>query len=123
MKTEILTGNKLIAEFMGMGYTPGYYNLMSPYYGFTMVNRTRTSCNADELQFHISWDWLMPVVEKIINDQSSECQFTGEGYLPKITFSMLNDSKHSFSGESETNLIEATWIGVVDFIKWYNLNK
>lgn len=53
--------NKLIAEFMGMQHTDiGWYDNEET---LQLQNNT-----FDELQFHKSWDWLMPVIEKIEND-------------------------------------------------------
>jgi len=51
--------NKLIAEFMGMKLGDDktmYYDDAENLHPPTPV---------DELKFHTSWDWLMPVVEKI----------------------------------------------------------
>ncbi len=49
--------NKLIAEFMGIpNYKQGRY-LMFEY----ADNNHRTE---QDLAYHISWDWLIPVVEK-----------------------------------------------------------
>mgnify|MGYP003651644398 FL=1 len=51
--------NKLIAEFMG-GYTPyeRFGNSTEYYYngGYVYLN---------DMHFHTSWDWLMPVLKKI----------------------------------------------------------
>ena len=47
--------NKVIAEFMGIVY-PKLDNVI-------VIDNVVTK--EDELQYHSSWDWLMPVVEKI----------------------------------------------------------
>jgi hypothetical protein len=53
--------NKLIAEFMGMQHTDiGWYDNEET---LQLQNNT-----FDELKYHTSWDWLMPVVEKIEED-------------------------------------------------------
>ncbi len=57
--------NKLIAEFMGFTQEKniGWYDndmLMSQ----NVYDSQDGNC-FDELLFHTSWDWLMPVVEKI----------------------------------------------------------
>jgi hypothetical protein len=60
---ENLANNKLIAEFMGFKkdaedlYLIDDYNLRSE----NQFQATYVS----EMEFHTSWDWLMPVVEKI----------------------------------------------------------
>jgi len=51
--------NKQIAEFMG------YEVLYRPNSnGFIELSETEL-CDVDDLQYHTSWDWLMPVVYKI----------------------------------------------------------
>ena len=80
--------NKLIAEFMD------YENVyeMFPFDG--------------ELQYHASWDWLMPVVQKI-----------GDEYL-NTPF----DETYSHLTEQYENIwtIEDTYKAVVEFIKNQN---
>ena len=49
--------NKLIAEFMGLEFSKGEY--------YRPLYNSGDWIPQDELQYHISWDWLMPVVEKI----------------------------------------------------------
>ena len=51
---ELIENNKLIAEFMG--YTPNEYGVYQTPHG---------KYHLDHFSFHSSWDWLMPVVEKI----------------------------------------------------------
>jgi hypothetical protein len=59
----IAEGNRLIAEFMGWG-GDGYYT--TPFDNAGLCNGEPTHiCNTENLKFHSSWDWLMPVVEKI----------------------------------------------------------
>lgn len=84
--------NKLIAEFMG--YTGGsdFQYLTHP--------ETLLDTNVDELLYHTSWDWLMPVVRKI----EMEC----EGVPPQL----LDCSLYSEIGE--------VYQAVVEFIKEYN---
>lgn len=55
--------NKLIALFMGLEEdgVDGYLVDMNKDYGYQIVHE---SC----FLYHSSWDWLMPVVEKIEND-------------------------------------------------------
>lgn len=50
-----MNNNKLIAEFMGV-FHQGI---------FPPVTIGEQMYTLDELQYHTSWDWLMPVVERI----------------------------------------------------------
>ena len=88
--------NKLIAEFMGLPLVPCsigtengivYEGYQHPKGGMPFT--------ADGLQYKYSWDWLMPVVEKIYQ----------------------LDSNADFFGSIN---IEATYKEVVEFIKQYN---
>lgn len=66
-------------------------------------------------KFHSSWDWLMPVVEKIAK----------VGYSPFILSDKTAyiEGKHLSIHTGDSSL-EATYKAVVEFIKWYNtLNK
>ena len=50
--------NKLIAEFMGAFFDDNGMTRICGQYGLERVNDL-------SLKYHTSWDWLMPVVEKI----------------------------------------------------------
>ncbi len=51
----MMNNNKLIAEFMGIVY-PKLDNV---------IVIDNVVIKEDDLQYHTSWDWLMPVVERI----------------------------------------------------------
>ena len=61
--------------------------------------------NQNKLEYHNSWDWLMPVVSKI----SSMCDEPYE----------LDNMKHALL----TGDIESVYYDVVEFIKQYNKTK
>ena len=99
--------NKLIAEFMGFTQEKniGWYDndmLMSQ----NVYDTNNGNC-FDELLFDQSWDWLMPVVVKLFDDEYNE--FDGVGDL---SF-RLNDTL------LETNL-DSLYSIVVEFIKNQN---
>ena len=59
--------NKLIAEFMGWGVNDGYLfppndECMHGIDGWT----------AEDIPYHTSWDWLMPVVDKCYQEHMSK---------------------------------------------------
>ena len=93
MKASIKENTELIAEFMGIVYNKDedrYYN-------------NGHKIQSTLLNFYRSWDWLMPVVEKIKKVN---------GYYPKE----LNNVS-LFSEKREVCK------AVAEFIKQYNKNK
>ena len=108
------TDNELIAEFMGAVYMDvtdhhgnAYKNVPIPP---NKIIIEETCCRYSlDFEYHSSWDWLMPVVEKIkqlYND--SEDIFKEEWYTKSI-FQM-----------GIMMPIKAVYEAVVEFIKWYN---
>jgi hypothetical protein len=123
--------NELIAEFMG------WEHCNSP----SCIENNNLcwskDCHSgyvskDKLKFETSWDWLMPVVEKI-EQTRVEIDKNGLGY-EFMTFIQANEcliESHtrptgrefiSFRNSSLTK-IESTYRAVVEFIKWYNTQK
>jgi len=101
---EIIEGNKLIAEFMGevVHINPnGIY-----YVDYTTDDEYNDTLTLEEwAKYHTSWDWLIPVVEKI--RKVSPIITRGWRVLDSIdNFDTILTFKHS-----------------VEFIKWYNENK
>ena len=88
--------NKLIAEFMGINV--GEYT--------SYPEESPTQYAVVDLQYHTSWDWLMPVVEKVF---------------------VLSEDEEAWRMDIESGLttlnIDETYRAVVEFIKWYNKNK
>lgn len=83
-----MNNNKLIAEFMG------YPNVAN--------DEDKKDYLEDCVQYHSSWDWLMPVVEKI--SHRIEEPFD----LDNLKYAFLNDN------------IEVVYDEVVELIKEYN---
>jgi hypothetical protein len=101
---SISENNKLIAEFMGVKAISRASN--------TMYYEGNESLGI-ELMYHKSWDWLMPVVEKIkCTDLSEEMVMDGVDELIDIIDSALCDTS-----------IRGTYDAVVEFITRYNENK
>jgi hypothetical protein len=114
------TDNGLIAEFMGGRYdamSNSWTGLPEKYHAGHMITWAYSPA---DLMYSSSWDWLMPVVEKI---ESLTLPVTGyRMVIVKIddcTCSMQGNRYNytRFSGESK---IEAVYKAVVKFIKWYN---
>ena len=60
--------------------------------------------NPEKLNFHTSWDWLMPVVSKITRDE----------------ILIGNEYRESIMDTAPYGLIEDTYKAVVQFIEYYN---
>lgn len=97
---ETIKGNVLIAEFEGRMF---YGKYLISCYGEATLN------HYPEMKYHSSWDWLMPVVDKINKT------------VVKINEEENGIDRYSSIIESfDTVDINRTWLAVVDFIKWYN---
>lgn len=106
-----ISDNELIAKFAGLsecGHTLngewikiGWYDARTNLPDNERFNYGR-SLHVRELQYHKSWDWLMPVVERITKTKPMN-----QGWY---------DTRYSLL---EGN-IEIVYGRVVDFIKWYN---
>lgn len=93
-----MNDNKLIAEFMGM--TPHEHDSGCM---IQMTHQGNEAVPVSSMQYHSSWDWLMPVVNKI------------EDYLAD------NVGKVGYFDEClSSNDLEVRHQAVVEFIKTYN---
>lgn len=121
MKNEdILDGNKLICEFMiesdsHLFTSPNYEKLGRHWISQKFQGIENPDGNdllySAEMKFHSSWDWLIPIIDKITSmDKYSK-------YI-EYTSSMVYDGGIFLN----TKFIENTFNDVVAYIKWYNLN-
>jgi len=107
--TEIIEGNKLIAKFMGKDDKHRFL--------FDHLNT--------KALYHISWDWLMPVVEKIEGLYDGEYFFDICGRRSTISV-MVNHNIHDsativeFHSRNSSSKMEAIWLSIVEFIKKHN---
>jgi len=110
-KPKNLDGNKLIADFDG---------LLQDSYGKYFKYGIFKAYNESEFKYHESYEWLMPVVERIkelkhpVNFYQSLIQNTVEIY------SMVD--RHYIVRVSDTieKPITILWLAVVEFIEWFN---
>lgn len=111
--------NLIIASFMG---------LWESEVGFLYSTQFERGFRPTELLYDSSWDWLMPVVEKISqtvieghepfnSDQFVRVEIIPNGY---VQISNLRDTPIFSNVSSSGSLITAVWIAVVRFIIWYN---
>lgn len=111
--------NKLIAEFMGGTESKdGVFSVCGKF----GIERILTM----NLEYHTSWDWLMPVVEKIENleyiDRMGRFHFNAINFEENYTCVVTDKEEYFTQVEGETK-IDATYLSVVEFIKWYNEQK
>jgi hypothetical protein len=122
-----MKNNKLMADFMG--WKIDYEN---PNIDTTMKH-------------HESWDWLMPVVEKIEDLDLSEWMYKWEDLEDGIQYNfegisveiernrcwiyvnlaldpMFTINEKTFN-KTYNSKIEATYAAVVEFVEWYNERK
>lgn len=119
--------NKLIAEFMGDDFKTGHGGTIDT---LGALKKARPYAWAEYVFFNTSWNWLIPVVEKIESMKGVRVQ--SSNYWMAWTFAISITTK----GYSETHYvskkeqfidniyefstrIEATYAAVVHFIKWY----
>jgi len=111
---ENTENNKLIAEFMEL--TPNMESIFDIGTKQWLDNKGNYFTD-DELLYNTSWDWLIPVVEKIENDLKEDKNF--EFYNKYILEAGKERMDFLVFRSSKEELHEA----IVEFIKWYNKNK
>jgi len=141
--------NMAIAEYMGAmlhkDWTNAIYTEPHDTYEFITPATKHASIHwlPEELQYLSSWEWLMPVVEKISKERyksfpivisisggggahiainHSNCagqEYEGERIIANTlnTNYMINDEEFEYTS------IELVWFAVGLFVKWYNKNK
>jgi len=118
---DVRENNILIADFMPnirrvsetKGDTIGHYEMNV---GLVVPIPVRE----DQLKYHCSYDWLMPVIEEIQKHSSVLCHFTHECRMH--SFIILDGFKQILSKDAPS-MIEAYYTGCIEFIKWYNANE
>ena len=123
---EIIEGNKILAEFVGMKAT----NISNHFEttGDEFLERFQVGCVPyDEANFYYSWHWLIPIVEKIesiydeyhgyfgVHIYSNSCTIQGT----KLRTHPENPHYAYFVDHYRDTKLQATWIACVEFIKWY----
>lgn len=115
---EIENGNRLIAEFMGWKSVL-YANLPNRMHR-TDEKGVQWADDIRNFKYHSSWDWLMPVVEKI---QSLHCNVNIiNKYCQIIRFKEggYGEIEYTRTWTMADTKIENTWQSAISFIQWYN---
>lgn len=117
-----IENNKLIAEFMGATIRMTDMNPEN-----NTVFLSGETYFQDRLQFHTSWEWLMPVVEKIEEIALEEVEGSYKVHRFNVIiesfYCIVTDGRYEHrelivadDGDKKSNVYYA----VVEFIKWYN---
>jgi len=108
---EVIRGNVLIAKFMQLKKKPLAKGLFQEQYQHCFSNQGFNKwINEEMLKFHYSWNWLMPVVRKIVEyacDDDHQDVF-------------LSDEYSSVLETVPMAIVEDTWKVVIEFIKYIN---
>ena len=98
-----MKSNKLIAEFMGMTYgDPNDDSVM-----IKMTSQGNKVVPVESMKYHSSWDWLMPVVKRIVRDVELDIDYEDEyreHLMDVVPFAKIED----------------VYEAVVEFIKKHN---
>ena len=122
---NIEENNKLIAEFMGWSFSKSGKTARIGKGKGTSAYRLK------DLHFSTSYDWLMPVVEKIEDIQQMGCQayvyiapFNVEVYCSGNHERGLSQLNYQLRGRkfAGKDKIDAVCDCVIQFINWYNNN-
>lgn len=114
-----MTDNEKIAKFMGSEY----YNHVDMWDVANINGDVIFYVETNELAYHLSWDWIMPVVQKIdllspifekpkapyrknIREQMDKCA----PYMKVIALPLATPINEAYKA-------------VINFIDWYNENK
>jgi hypothetical protein len=130
---QIIEGNKRIAEFMGAvaeQWYPANKELAPEMTGTHMVFPKDKEYPGNEkhhsvscLKYHTSWEWLMPVVDKIESIGQTHVEF-GKKHcrIQPILYNPKKDCMewHVLHETQCATKIEAVYTAVTSFITWYN---
>lgn len=127
-KTKEMEGNRLIAAFDGGEWHPKTNNPLKKWSDCWTFDGVSVGFGDEHLLYHSSWDWLMPVVEKICNTAlKSKVHYNTDNYprveiVPSgyVQINNLRDTPILTNVSIEKSLIKAVWKAVVQFIQWYN---
>ena len=122
---KIKEGNKLIACFDGWEHSGKGGNLSNYYYKDNGKNQS----HSDDFEYNSSWDWLMPVVERIedLNGGSHNVEIKRgmRGHQKKYVCEIYSATEFPelVKFESDNSKLETLFTTVVMFLKVYNKLK
>ncbi len=98
---DITNGNRLIKELMGSTIKIEQDDVKDIPLAFLKLN---------DLKFHLSWKWLMPVVIKIEEDKGHKVRIEG------ANCTVVVDGDTTYEAEAGTKM-EAVWKAVVEYLE------
>ena len=121
---EIKSSNLVIAEFMGGVLHKNWASKIYPDLMDTIIFPTGSIptlfssalWSPSQLLYHESWDWLMPVVEKIENQRARII-------IDKESCVIMFDIVFPYGFETfqnEGSKIEQVYKAIFEYIKWFN---
>ena len=126
---EIIEDNKLIAEFMEVKNVREYE--LNSKHKCLIISDDDGFIDYVEginfLSYNDNWNRIMPVVEKIKKLEFEFNTFSDytktEKYRNEVRISELSVDKYCRILIRNTDMLDAIFNAVVEFIKWYNENK
>lgn len=117
-----LENNKLIADFMGIEYGPGGYinnpNSMQFKPDCTFLDGI---VEAENLRFSVSWEWLLPVVERISSQKFEDGDSKGPRTFGLRDFEGLYMVRFNRMGlVTDKSFINAVYRAVIEVIRLNN---
>ena len=120
-----MESNKLIAEFLGA--KPISLGASVEYEMYGIIECIKDGVNEkhffipDEMEFKESWDWLMPVVEKINTMDDFNYSVSINYHYTSIADNNTLYDIVDVDADGDTQ--KGCYKAVVEFIKWYNKTK
>lgn len=110
--------NRAIAEFMGFKKKLGSLNHFSVPKGEDLKYRAFT-LDLKNMPYHSSWEWLMPVIEKIpaLNPDKGRVWFK---YEISPCYCRIESNGCMEWKDNSVTTIDAVYRTVYNFITWYN---
>lgn len=115
MTKEEKEGNVLIAKFMKTEL-----QVNSTVHYRYRVSKSLPDLSINELKYHSSWDWQVPVWAKL----SLQIKELSKGLsLRTLTEYKIRDYENDYIDAIFDNDVSKGFEAIIDIIEWYNLNK
>ena len=109
--------NRLIVEFMGATIVPNQGEAQIDH--FILSGETYAIW---DLKYHMDWNWLMPVVDKIRNMKMEDIPLLPMNGIKESVMPFLNAKRPITKALLEVNILKlCATVGL--FLVWYNENK